>query len=150
VTARQAGAHRRNAGPPAAAPIRELRRCRVEVAELAAELAAVTAERDELRALVVEMAGGESHDWCRVAVERARVEGDTDGYRRGREDESRELDRAWHEAADPLARGGPAWAQLEILRWGPAGRARFADPRPTDYRGGAVAMWDAPAGQGAA
>jgi hypothetical protein len=25
--------------------------------------------------------------------------------------------------------------ELEILRWGPGGRARYGDPRPGDYQG---------------
>jgi hypothetical protein len=64
-----------------------------------------------------------------------------DGYDRGRCDESAARDRAWHLAADPVARGGPAHAELERRRYGPGGRARFGDRRPGDYRGGPVAPW---------
>ena len=30
---------------------------------------------------------------------------------------------------------GPSHAELEEKRWGPGGRAHFADPRPGDYPG---------------
>jgi hypothetical protein len=56
------------------------------------------------------------------------------GYREGGEDQARELDKAWNRiAAGPLR--GPLHAELEERRWGPGGRARFADPRPGDFKG---------------
>ena len=39
---------------------------------------------------------------------------------------------------DRIARAtapGPSFAELEEKRWGPGGRAHFADPRPGDYPG---------------
>lgn len=59
-----------------------------------------------------------------------------DGYARGHADRDREL---WdHRSAgppplvDPYA---PTRAELQARRWGPGGRAHFADPRPGDYPG---------------
>lgn len=43
------------------------------------------------------------------------------------------LKAAQHSIADGAA--------LEVTRWGPGGRAHFADPRPGDYQGGPVAPW---------
>jgi hypothetical protein len=131
--ARQAGAHRKS---PAAAPVvAEVRRLRERLAAAEAGRDQLADDNAALRALVVEMAGGESHAWCRAEVERARVSGDASGYRRGRSDEGRERDRAWNEAARPLASPGPSFAELEVLRWGPRGREHFADPRPGDFPG---------------
>jgi hypothetical protein len=67
--------------------------------------------------------------------------GRADGYREGREAEGAERDRLWAEAAAPIARGGPSFAELERRRYGPGGRAHFADPQPGDYAGGPVASW---------
>jgi len=55
--------------------------------------------------------------------------------------ELRNRDRAWIEAATPIARRGPTFADLELRRWGPGGRAHFGDPRPGDYMGGPVPTW---------
>ena len=56
-------------------------------------------------------------------------------YEAGRRDAEAEMAQAWAEAADPVAHGGPAFADLEECRWGPGGREHFADPRPGDYPG---------------
>jgi hypothetical protein len=66
---------------------------------------------------------------ARQAYER----GFADGRRAGYEQRFREMERAWHAVADPIARGGPTFAELEARRWGPGGRAHFGDPRPGDY-----------------
>ena len=62
------------------------------------------------------------------------------GFRDGYERAAAELEDAWREVADRVARGGLPHAELESRRWGPGGRERFADPRPGDYcgRGGAA------------
>jgi len=57
--------------------------------------------------------------------------GDQGGYARAIKD----MERRWHEVADPVARGGPSFAELERRRWGPGGRKHFGDPRPGDYPG---------------
>lgn len=122
------GTHRRTT--PAVAPaVAELRRVRAELAKRDAEVSA-------LRALVVELAGGEDHAWCQAARERAEVDQFAGGVEYGRKLEAAERDRAWVDVARPIARGGPAHDQLEKLRYGPGGREHFADPRPGDYMGG--------------
>ena len=56
-------------------------------------------------------------------------------YELGREHAEAEMAQAWARAADPVAHGGPAFAELEERRWGPGGREHFADPRPGDFPG---------------
>jgi hypothetical protein len=41
-------------------------------------------------------------------------------------------DRAWNAIARAAVHG-PSHAELEERRWGPGGRAHFADPRPGDF-----------------
>lgn len=43
-------------------------------------------------------------------------------------------DRQWNAIAR-AAIDGPGHAELEVRRWGPGGRAHFADPRPGDFPG---------------
>ena len=43
-------------------------------------------------------------------------------------------DRAWNAIAHAAVHG-PSHAELEERRWGPGGRARFAEPRPGDFPG---------------
>jgi hypothetical protein len=64
--------------------------------------------------------------------------GMTAGYAAGWAGCDADLAQSWHEAAAPLARNRPSHAELEARRWGPGGRAHFADPRPGDYPGGPV------------
>jgi hypothetical protein len=52
------------------------------------------------------------------------------GYRQADADEA----ARWAEVARPVARG-IGHAELEQRRWGPGGRAHFADPRPGDFPG---------------
>jgi hypothetical protein len=59
-------------------------------------------------------------------------------YEVGRRDAEADIAQAWAQAADPVAHGGPAFAELEERRWGPGGREHFADPRPGDYPGRAA------------
>jgi hypothetical protein len=147
MSPRPVGAHRR---PPIAGVIDEMRRQRDENARLReqlAELAHVVAELQELitwqdptrdldymRSLFAEYGRGEL---ARVTAERDALAA-----------ELRDRDRAWIEIARPIARGGPAHAQLEFLRWGPDGRCAFGAPKPTDYQGGPVA-WADPAPESA-
>jgi hypothetical protein len=60
------------------------------------------------------------------------------GYEAGRRDEAGERDRAWHAIAGPIARGGPAFAELERRRWTVYGEQRtretFGLPHPADRR----------------
>jgi hypothetical protein len=46
-------------------------------------------------------------------------------------------DRSWNAIAH-AAISGPSEAELEERRWGPGGRAHFADPRPGDFPGRAA------------
>lgn len=52
------------------------------------------------------------------------------GYRQAEADEA----ARWAEVARPVARG-ISHAELEQRRWGPGGRAHFADRRPGDFPG---------------
>jgi hypothetical protein len=60
--------------------------------------------------------------------------GRRDGYEAGRHDAEADMSRFWAEAARQVTRG-VSHAELEQRRWGPGGRAHFADPRPGDFRG---------------
>jgi hypothetical protein len=55
-------------------------------------------------------------------------------YARGRRAAEAEQAAAWQEIARPVVCGMP-YAELEERRWGPGGRAHFADPRPGDFSG---------------
>ncbi len=61
------------------------------------------------------------------------------GYGAGRQDEGAERDQAWNQIARPIARGGPAHAEIERKRWTVRGEARtretFGEPHPGDYMG---------------
>jgi hypothetical protein len=59
--------------------------------------------------------------------------GHADGYESGRLDGIAAYKAAQHDAYRLTAD--------EVARWGPGGRAHFADPRPGDYTGGAVPSW---------
>ena len=56
-------------------------------------------------------------------------------YEAGHRDAEADMARRWAEVARPAARGGVSHAELEHRRWGPGGRAHFADPRPGDFPG---------------
>ena len=55
-------------------------------------------------------------------------------YEAGRRDAEADMARFWAEAARQVTRG-VSHAELEQRRWGPGGRAHFADPRPGDFPG---------------
>ena len=55
-------------------------------------------------------------------------------YQAGRRDAEADMARRWAEIARPAARD-VSHAELEQRRWGPGGRAHFADPRPGDFPG---------------
>src|ERR1700728_2815557 len=59
--------------------------------------------------------------------------GHADGYQAGYRQAEADMAASWHQATRPA--DGPALAELEERRWGPGGRARFADPRPGDFPG---------------
>lgn len=65
-------------------------------------------------------------DEARKGYEAGYADGLTAGYLRG----VRELETSW----PPLVRNlpGPTLAELELLRWGPGGRERAAEPRLGD------------------
>jgi len=52
------------------------------------------------------------------------------GYRQANADEAAQ----WAKVARPVVHG-VSHAELEERRWGPGGRAHFADPRPGDFPG---------------
>ncbi len=101
------------------------------VIEAFERLAVSSGERDrwQQRVLAAEQAG----------YNRGRRDGWRAGYRRGREDEARAWKSALAPAVDEIRRlgSGPSLAELEVARWGPGGRAHFADPRPGDFPGSA-------------
>lgn len=55
-------------------------------------------------------------------------------YEAGRRDAEADMARHWAEAARPVTHA-VSFAELEQRRWGPDGRAHFADPRPGDFPG---------------
>jgi hypothetical protein len=55
-------------------------------------------------------------------------------FEAGRQAAEAEMAERWARIADPVVRG-QSCAELEERRWGPGGRAHFADPRPGDYPG---------------
>ncbi len=111
------------------------------VVQLRAELDQLQAENTDLRARLVEQAGADALmvEVCRQLCAESRPAQYAEGWRAGYEQRARDLEADWHEMASRVARGGVPFDQLEVRRWGPGGRARFADPRPGDYRGGPVA-----------
>ena len=54
-------------------------------------------------------------------------------YQAGRRDAEADMAAQWTRAAAAVR--GPDFAELEERRWGPGGRAHFADPRPGDFPG---------------
>jgi hypothetical protein len=61
-----------------------------------------------------------------------------ESFEAGKRSAEAELEAAWHTIAHPASRAGPSWAEFEERRWGPGGRAHFADPRPGDFPGRAA------------
>lgn len=79
-------------------------------------------------------------DAWQAALQELRDIGDLHAaYAAGREDESADRDARWNEIARPVARGGPAHAELERRRWTVRGEQRtqetFGQPHPDDYMG---------------
>jgi hypothetical protein len=60
--------------------------------------------------------------------------GHTDGYRAGYRQADADQAFRWNQAARSSL-SGPSHAELEERRWGPGGRAHYADPRPSDFPG---------------
>ena len=54
-------------------------------------------------------------------------------YEVGRREAEAEMAAQWARVAAPVR--GPDLDEIEARRWGPGGRAHFADPRPGDYPG---------------
>jgi hypothetical protein len=94
----------------------------------AAELLALSHERDLHLA--------RRHAWWREGYRRGAEHGYRQGYERARSD----MEAAWREAARPVARGGPSYAELERRRWRLYGEQRtretFGRPHPADRRPG--------------
>ena len=70
------------------------------------------------------------HQLAREAYEAGHADGYRAGYRQADADQA----ARWNQAARAVT-DGPARAELEERRWGPGGRAHFADPRPGDFPG---------------
>ena len=60
--------------------------------------------------------------------------GHADGYRAGYRQADADQAARWNQAAGAVV-DGPDRAEIEERRWGPGGRAHFADPRPGDFPG---------------
>jgi hypothetical protein len=58
-------------------------------------------------------------------------------YAAGRRDAEAEMAGRWNRIAGPVSRARDAGGieEIEARRWGPGGRAHFADPRPGDFPG---------------
>jgi hypothetical protein len=87
--------------------------------------------RDAIEA--AELAETESayrHQLAREMYQAGQRAGFQAGYRQADADEA----ARWAQIARPVARG-ISHAELEQRRWGPGGRAHFADPRPGDFPG---------------
>jgi hypothetical protein len=65
------------------------------------------------------------------------------GYRQADADQA----QRWAQIARPVAHG-ISHAELEERRWGPSGRAHFADPRPGDFPGRAAQPQAQPEAEG--
>ena len=70
------------------------------------------------------------HQLAREAYEAGHADGYRAGYRQADADQA----ARWNQAAR-AALYGTTHAELEERRWGPGGRARFAEPRPGDFPG---------------
>ena len=57
-------------------------------------------------------------------------------YEAGRRSAEAEMAAAWARVTAVVR--GPDLAEIEERRWGPGGRAHFADPRPGDFPGRTV------------
>ena len=121
--------------PTLASPAAEIRRLRAERDNVRQQLA-------ELRAVVVAPDPGQDIEhWRSLFAEAHRGELEAlTAERDALAAELRDRDRAWIEAATPIANGGPTFAELELRRWGPGGRAHFGDPRPGDFPGRGAAV----------
>ena len=69
------------------------------------------------------------HQFAREAY----AAGHADGYRAGYRQADADQAARWNHAARAI--DGPTRAEVEERRWGPGGRAHFADPRPGDFPG---------------
>lgn len=68
----------------------------------------------------------------RAAAREAYDAGLAEGWRLGYEHGARLRQTEWPRAIAKLLSGEPSLEELELRRWGPGGRERFGDPRPSD------------------
>jgi hypothetical protein len=73
------------------------------------------------------------HQLAREMYQAGQRAGFQAGYRQAEADQAAE----WAKVARPVVHG-ISHAELEERRWGPGGRAHFADPRPGDFPGRAA------------
>jgi hypothetical protein len=75
------------------------------------------------------------------AEERYRRQLGREMYQAGRRDAEAEMAERWNRIAGPVSRARDLGGieEIEARRWGPGGRAHFADPRPGDFPGRAAA-----------
>jgi hypothetical protein len=102
----------------------------------AAQLAAAVVERDQLRALLLDMIGAAelarqiAADDARAIGAEAYERGERDGYERGARMLADQWAAHWRGRMD-----ADTLAEVDTDRWGAGGREHFADPRPGDRTG---------------
>jgi hypothetical protein len=110
-----------------------------EIRRLRNRLAAALADRDQLAAMLGQLADAidpAAELRLRRAIGAEQYErGRADGWHEGYEAAGRDMARRWDEIARPVARGGPGFAELERRRWGASGREHFGGARPGDFPG---------------
>jgi hypothetical protein len=82
---------------------------------------------DPVAAAIHEAEHAEAETRCRLQLA-------LEMYQSGYAAAEADMDRRWNAIAHAAVHG-TSHAELEKRRWGPGGRARFADPRPGDFPG---------------
>jgi hypothetical protein len=93
---------------------------------------------DPVAAAIAEAGHAEAETRYRLQLAREMYQaGHEDGYAAGWRDADADMEARWAETARRVVQitRGPTHAELEERRWGPGGRAHFADPRPGDFPG---------------
>ena len=90
---------------------------------------------DPVAAAISEAEHAEAETRYRLQLAREMYQaGQRAGFQDGYEQAAADMAVRWAQIARPVAHG-ISHAELEERRWGPGGRAHFADPRPGDFPG---------------
>jgi hypothetical protein len=93
---------------------------------------------DPVAAAISEAEHAEAETRYRLQLAREMYQaGQRAGFQAGYEQAAADMAARWEQIARPVAHG-ISHAELEERRWGPGGRARFADPRPGNFPGRAA------------